>query len=151
MTIGYYPRYEKNGMNTLSAVCNTVIILTFGNLYKAIASALNDWENHRTQVQYEDAHITKTFMFDFVNNYFILFYIGYLRSIKDPFVGADGRGPQGHSRTALAVFCTDSPSKDAGSRMNDFTARGQAPTRRAPGRPACPSSRARSPRSSPRR
>jgi hypothetical protein len=50
-------------MNTLSAICNTVIILTFGNLYKAIASALNDWENHRTQIQYEDAHITKT-LFD---------------------------------------------------------------------------------------
>jgi hypothetical protein len=35
-------------------------------------------------------------MFDFVNNYFILFYIGYLRSIKDPFVGADSRGRHCH-------------------------------------------------------
>jgi hypothetical protein len=50
-------------------------------------------------------------MFDFVNNYFILFYIGYLRSIQDPFFHTDAscEGPTCMpelSRQITAVFTT---------------------------------------------
>jgi hypothetical protein len=49
--------WDVNGMNTLSAICNAIIILTFGNLYKLVADVLNDWENHRTQVRASKAHV----------------------------------------------------------------------------------------------
>eukprot|EP01052_Picozoa_sp_SAG31_P034907 SAG31_NODE_4141_length_3539_cov_2.949419_3_plen_240_part_00 len=73
----------------LSSGLNTLIVLTFGRVYRIFADALNDWENHRTQIQYNDAHILKTFLFEFVNNYFILFYVAFLRSFKDPFYQVD--------------------------------------------------------------
>ena len=48
-------------------------------LYNGIARTLNDWENHRTDTQYEDALIGKTFMFQFVNSYISLFYIAFMK------------------------------------------------------------------------
>ena len=40
---------------------------------------MTEWENHRTQTEWEDSLIIKSFAFQFVNNYFTLFYIGILR------------------------------------------------------------------------
>jgi hypothetical protein len=39
--------------------------------------ALTSWENHRTQTQFEDALILKTFLFQFINSYFTLVRICY--------------------------------------------------------------------------
>lgn len=44
-----------------------------------LAKKLTDWENHRTQTEWEDALIVKAFMFQFVNNYFTLLYVSLLR------------------------------------------------------------------------
>ena len=47
-------------------------------IYSKIAHALNDAENHRTPTEYNDALILKTFLFESLNNYLVLFYIAYL-------------------------------------------------------------------------
>lgn len=39
----------------LSSVLNLLIIQTFGIAYEYIATALCEWENHRTETEYEDA------------------------------------------------------------------------------------------------
>jgi hypothetical protein len=49
-------------------------------LYGFLAKGLNDWENHRTQTDYDDQLIAKTFMFQFINSYISLFYIAYFKS-----------------------------------------------------------------------
>jgi hypothetical protein len=43
---------------------------------------LNNLENYRTETAFQDGLITKNFMFQFVNNYFILFYIAYLQQVN---------------------------------------------------------------------
>ena len=48
-------------------------------MYKKLAYILTDWENHRTQTEYDDALVLKTFIFYFVNSYASLFYIAFLR------------------------------------------------------------------------
>ena len=50
-------------------------------LYTGIARDLNNWENHRTNTAYDNQLIVKTFLFQFVNSYFSLFYIAF---VKDP-------------------------------------------------------------------
>ena len=45
---------------------------------------MNFAENHRTQSEYDNSRVGKNFLFQFVNNYFVLFYIAYLREVKDP-------------------------------------------------------------------
>eukprot|EP00003_Mantamonas_plastica_P007860 TRINITY_DN1669_c0_g1_i2.p1 TRINITY_DN1669_c0_g1~~TRINITY_DN1669_c0_g1_i2.p1 ORF type:complete len:879 (-),score=317.84 TRINITY_DN1669_c0_g1_i2:30-2609(-) len=55
----------------------TINILNFG--YGKLAVALTDWENHRTQTQYEDQLIVKTFLFQFINSYSSLAYISFFK------------------------------------------------------------------------
>ena len=52
----------------------------FGTLYKGLARKLNEWENHRTESDYIDALVIKTFCFQFVNSYATLFYIAFFKS-----------------------------------------------------------------------
>lgn len=74
----YYKLYYK----LLSATCNLIVIQGAGFIYEAIAEKLNDMENFRTQTEHSDGLIAKNFLFQFVNNYFVLFYIAYARHIQ---------------------------------------------------------------------
>eukprot|EP01051_Picozoa_sp_SAG22_P009632 SAG22_NODE_815_length_7037_cov_6.192130_5_plen_482_part_00 len=56
-------------------------------LFYAIARQLTRWENHRTQSEVENSLVAKNFAFQFINNYFVLFYIAYLREVEDPISG----------------------------------------------------------------
>lgn len=40
---------------------------------------MTDWENHRTQTDYENRLIIKIFLFQFVNSYTSLFYVGFFK------------------------------------------------------------------------
>lgn len=59
---------------------NALFITVFGTLYKGLARKLNEWENHRTESEYIDALVIKTFCFQFVNSYATLFYIAFVKS-----------------------------------------------------------------------
>ena len=78
--------WTKNQWKFTSAAANTLLIVIFGKIYETIAVAMNDWENHRTQTDYEDNLILKNFVFQFVNNYFVLFYIAYMRQVDLSFI-----------------------------------------------------------------
>lgn len=51
--------YEKLKYPMIASVLNLIIIQTFGIAYKSIASSLTEWENHRTETEFEDAVISK--------------------------------------------------------------------------------------------
>ena len=51
----------------------------FGRLWDFVATFLNNFENHRTQIEYEDAYINKQFVFQFINYYFLLIYVAFLK------------------------------------------------------------------------
>lgn len=67
-----------NGPTTASML-NAIQIQVMNILYGGIAISLNDFENHRTDIQYEDALIAKTFIFQFVNSFAPLFYIAFVK------------------------------------------------------------------------
>eukprot|EP01129_Flabellula_baltica_P010422 TRINITY_DN4400_c0_g1_i3.p1 TRINITY_DN4400_c0_g1~~TRINITY_DN4400_c0_g1_i3.p1 ORF type:complete len:602 (-),score=97.09 TRINITY_DN4400_c0_g1_i3:6-1811(-) len=58
---------------------NAVLIIILEKIYRKVAIALNDWENHRTATQYEDHLISKLFLFQFVNSYIALFYVAFFK------------------------------------------------------------------------
>eukprot|EP00039_Didymoeca_costata_P024303 m.9964 g.9964 ORF g.9964 m.9964 type:complete len:1015 (-) comp4172_c0_seq2:27-3071(-) len=64
----------------LPSIVNTITIFIFSILYEKLAFILNDFENHRTQTQYNDNLVRKLFMFQFVNVFSPLFYIAYFRN-----------------------------------------------------------------------
>ncbi|XP_060551191.1 anoctamin-4-like isoform X4 [Ruditapes philippinarum] len=65
--------------NILSALLNALSILLLGKIYDWVALKLTEWENHRTQTQYNDALIIKLFAFSFANTYASCFYIAFFR------------------------------------------------------------------------
>eukprot|EP01039_Chlorochromonas_danica_P003566 gene3566-3905_t len=70
------------GMQTASiitALINAVQIQVLNAIYTSIAIRLTDYENHRTNTEYEDALIAKTFIFQFVNSFASLFYIAFVK------------------------------------------------------------------------
>lgn len=70
--------WERTKWKLLSSLINLVLIQGGGQIYERLAGFLNQWENHRTQTEYTDSLIFKACGFQFVNNYFTLFYIAFL-------------------------------------------------------------------------
>jgi len=58
---------------------NAVQIMILNIVYRGVADFLNDWENHRTDSEYENNLITKVFLFQFVNSYASFFIIAFIK------------------------------------------------------------------------
>lgn len=65
--------------NILTAFINAIQIQILNVIYGMVSNKLNDYENHRTDSEYENALIAKTFLFKFVNSYNSLFYIAFVK------------------------------------------------------------------------
>ncbi|XP_045466101.1 anoctamin-5-like [Harmonia axyridis] len=48
-------------------------------IYNAVSKFLTDWENPRTQKQYDNSFMLKCFMFAFTNNYTMILYIAFFK------------------------------------------------------------------------
>ena len=64
----------------VALVVNAVLIIILGQIFKAVAKWLTNWENHRTDIEYEDSLIAKTFLFSFFNSYSTLMYYAFIKS-----------------------------------------------------------------------
>ncbi|CCI41018.1 unnamed protein product [Albugo candida] len=64
----------------LAAVANVVQITIMTRIYNHFSIRLNDQENHRTDVEYENSLILKTVIFQFVNNFSGLFYSAFIKN-----------------------------------------------------------------------
>lgn len=62
----------------ITAILNAIQIQFMGELFTGYAERLTLEENHRTDTDFEDSLIAKSFGFNFVNAYMSLFYIGFL-------------------------------------------------------------------------
>lgn len=67
----------------IAGLANAVQIQVLNAIYGNVAIALNDYENHRTDTEYEDSLIAKTFIFQYVNSFSSLFYIAFVK----PYLG----------------------------------------------------------------
>ena len=80
----YVEQYEGEAIEeyipTIASALNAVQILIFNLIYGIIAIKLTNYENHRTQTKYEISLIIKTYIFQFVNSYFSLFFIAFLKN-----------------------------------------------------------------------
>jgi hypothetical protein len=62
----------------IASVSNGIIIHVLNQLYLLLATELTEWENHRTETEFENIMIRKLFLFQFVNSYSSLFYLAFL-------------------------------------------------------------------------
>lgn len=83
------PVYRQNGP-TIANNLNVLWIVVMNTVYTKVATILNDLENHRTDTQYEDALITKTFLFQFFNSYSALLYVAFIKAVNLPLFNGFG-------------------------------------------------------------
>jgi hypothetical protein len=62
-----------------AGVTQGVLITLLNFLYEYLALALNRMENHRTETDYENNLVIKLFSFQFVNSFFSLFYVAFIK------------------------------------------------------------------------
>eukprot|EP00727_Mastigamoeba_balamuthi_P012908 m51a1_g824 hypothetical protein (421) ;mRNA; r:707986-710372 len=78
--------FEKEGSKGFMAggyigsIANAITIIILNQVYRFVAVKLTNWENHRTEQDYDSHLITKIFMFTFVNSFTGLFYMAYIKS-----------------------------------------------------------------------
>ena len=93
-----------NGQVWFSTFISVLACQVYGIAWNRVANWLNRWENHRTQIEFEDFMIRKQFVFQFINYYFLLLYIAFLKSGAPfaPFMGANAAAFDSSSSFALA-------------------------------------------------
>ena len=47
--------------------------------FRSVALKLTDWENHRTDPEYENALVFKLFVVQFLNSYATLYYVAFFK------------------------------------------------------------------------
>ncbi|KAE9032178.1 hypothetical protein PR003_g10888 [Phytophthora rubi] len=88
--------FTVNGMQLggpAASTVNAIQIMVMNNVYSTVAEKLNRFENHRTDTEYEDHLIGKTFLFQFVNSYASLFYVAFIKTSVE---GHESCKPEGH-------------------------------------------------------
>lgn len=100
------------GVDMSSVVASILISLQIqflNGFFGDVAIRLNNQENHRTDTEYEDSLIAKTFCFQFVNSFASLFYIAFVKPFIptiDPCSGIGG-SCMGELQTTLGtIFLT---------------------------------------------
>jgi len=83
------------------ATVNTLQIVIMNIIYDKMAEKLNDWENHKTQSDHENAFIIKKVGYQFVNYYISLFYIAFIKEHQE---GCDNHDCMGELNSSLWVM-----------------------------------------------
>ena len=61
----------------IAATLSTFQVRVFNHIYERVAIKLTDWENYKTQPEYDDALIIKVFLYQAIDNYIPLIYIAF--------------------------------------------------------------------------
>lgn len=104
----FYLKFQlvKNNQADLSAIVDVVNALSIAILdfiYKRLAFYMTEYENCRTQTDFNDSMITKLFLFSFFNSYAPAIYIAYIKKlVNDECLYHSCIGELG--RTMLIIF-----------------------------------------------
>lgn len=63
----------------IPSICYSIFVAILTSFYDRFATYLTMMENHRTQSQYERHRVNKLIVLEFVNNFFGLFYIAFIK------------------------------------------------------------------------
>eukprot|EP00494_Astrolonche_serrata_P003537 UN03544 len=58
-------------------LAHSIFILILNTIYSRVATILTNWENHRTEHNYENSLVAKRFCFEFLDSFMPLFYIAF--------------------------------------------------------------------------
>jgi hypothetical protein len=111
----------------VGSIFNVFCIQFFGIIYGKVAVKLNNYENYRTETAYQDSLIVKNFLFQFVNNYFALFFIAFLKegeifgkisTCKSQIVDCDSTDKYVIDNSTSTCITSDGSSRQFGSELD---------------------------------
>lgn len=73
------PFFRDTGA-AIAGIMNAIFIMIGNFIYRKVAFFFTEWENHRTESEWENSFIIKNAVFQFVNSYTSLFYIAFVKS-----------------------------------------------------------------------
>ena len=62
-----------------SELCDGCVMQVMNQVYRGIAIRLNQYENHRTNSEYEHSLVLKIFCFQVINSYAALFNVAFVK------------------------------------------------------------------------
>ena len=62
----------------IPGVLYTLAQLVTSNYYRELAKNLTNWENHRTERQYQQNLLIKLLVFEFINNFLVLYFLAFI-------------------------------------------------------------------------
>eukprot|EP00924_Labyrinthula_sp_SR-Ha-C_P009697 maker-scaffold_22-augustus-gene-3.59-mRNA-1 protein AED:0.56 eAED:0.56 QI:0/0/0/0.5/1/0.5/2/0/639 len=71
--------FPPNVAEIISSIVNALAIRYLQYPFNYLARSLTDWENHKTDVDYNNHLVRKMFVFSFLNNYTTLIYVAFFR------------------------------------------------------------------------
>jgi hypothetical protein len=88
----------------VGSVLNVMQISFMEMVFEVVARRLTNNENHRTDTEYEDSLIFKTFLFQVVNSYAALTYLAFFQQYLDRGIqGLDCHGPECVSKLVVSL------------------------------------------------
>jgi hypothetical protein len=69
----------KSALTLCVTGANAIQILILNTIYRGVAQKLNEWENHRTESEFENHLVIKVFLFQFCNSFASFFYIAFVK------------------------------------------------------------------------
>lgn len=74
------PVFGPQNAAVWGTLLNLAWMMCMDIVYGWLATAINDLENHRTESIYDNQLILKTAFFQFINSYFALFYLAFIKA-----------------------------------------------------------------------
>ena len=71
---------EVSWGSTVCSLMQSILIQVMSAIYAVVSTTLNDYENYRTETQYEDNLILKKFLFEMFNNYSAIVFTAFLKN-----------------------------------------------------------------------
>jgi len=78
LLISKYPK-RTTEIGILIGFINTIQINFMSGFYQGVAKYFNDKENHRKETDSKNALALKLIIYDFINSYYSIFYIGFIK------------------------------------------------------------------------
>jgi len=86
-------------MPSMIGFATSIQVIIFDYIYKIIIFYLTQFENHRTQSEYENSFVRKTFVMKFLNGFMSLYYLGFVQPFfwPDSFKDKNGDALKGEA------------------------------------------------------
>jgi len=100
MRLCFMQKFTVRWGGLMAAGIQSACIVSFNFIYRKCAVLMVDFENYRTDQEWENALVRRVFLFQFINSYFTLFYVAFAKGRVGTIFGYDDTCKDAHGNDA---------------------------------------------------